>query len=464
MARKNCAGQASFNVTGASGAEAKVTCALTAAMTRTAFLPTLSPHRRWSSTGRRAEAEVVVEALARCGDIKYAGVSEMSFAMRVRGMLQLVLSEARTRRWSRRSSAAAAPTAARARRSAARAARGGRREGGADDAKATGGVLAQDGPQRDASRTGRLRAQPHSSHPAPPPSTGLKDLHGSRCGRPSRTTSCRRPSPSCMRRRRRRRRRLFSRARAPRRPLLPRLAPRPLTSAPLPLRHQSIFLYYCGCSIAGSESIGAATTIGMMEFLQVRAATATTTTTATATATTATATTTTSTTTARSTPLLPRPRAFSSSRTRRSATSDFKVDEATRHFSAANATRRDGGVALRRAPRRPKQAEGGVGAESTRPRRLPGQEAGRLAGEGAAREAEGRQGLDALRVRQLPRPPGVLAAQPAARLEDNKRELTPVPRCVSMLLNDCALRNAKRDTSAEFKKVLADGARSIPVT
>ena len=38
----------------------------------------------------------------------------------------------------------------------------------------------------------------------------------------------------------------------------------------------------------------------------------------------------------------------------------------------------------------------------------------------------------------------------------NKRELTPVPQCVSMLLNDCVLPNAKRDTSAEFKKVLAD--------
>ena len=93
MARKNCVGQATFNVTGASGAEAKVTCALTAAQTRTAFLDAQSAPSLVVD-GPSAKLEVVVEALARCGDIKYAGVSEMSFAMRVRGMLQLVLSEA----------------------------------------------------------------------------------------------------------------------------------------------------------------------------------------------------------------------------------------------------------------------------------------------------------------------------------------------------------------------------------
>ena len=30
---------------------------------------------------------------------------------------------------------------------------------------------------------------------------------------------------------------------------------------------QKIFTYYCGCSIAGSESIASATKIGVMEFL-----------------------------------------------------------------------------------------------------------------------------------------------------------------------------------------------------
>ena len=37
----------------------------------------------------------------------------------------------------------------------------------------------------------------------------------------------------------------------------------------------------------------------------------------------------------------------------------------------------------------------------------------------------------------------------------NKRELTPVPQCMEMMLNECVLPNAKRDQSAAFKAQLA---------
>ena len=160
MARKNCVGQATFNVTGASGAEAKVTCALTAAQTRTAFLDAQSAPSLVVD-GPSAKLEVVVEALARCGDIKYAGVSEMSFAMRVRGMLQLVLSEATDQEVVEEILGGGGAGRRRGRAGRRRGRRGGRREGGSDDAKEVGGVLAQDGAQRDASRTGRASRALH---------------------------------------------------------------------------------------------------------------------------------------------------------------------------------------------------------------------------------------------------------------------------------------------------------------
>ena len=204
--------------------------------------------------GPSAKLEVVVEALARCGDIKYAGVSEMSFAMRVRGMLQLVLSEATDQEVVEEilggggaDGGAGAPV--------------GGAGGAAVDAKAAQmmqkkwvGCWRKMVLNETRLGPGAHTTQPHSSHPALLPLQVLKDLHGYPLWETGCTTSCHRPSRGCRR------------AAAPAAPFLSRAPPRPAALPlppprpspphplpPFPLRHQSIFLYYCGCSIAGSS-------------------------------------------------------------------------------------------------------------------------------------------------------------------------------------------------------------------
>ena len=50
---------------------------------------------------------------------------------------------------------------------------------------------------------------------------------------------------------------------------------------------------------------------------------------------------------------------------------------------------------------------------------------------------------------------GFARANPQWGSKYNKRELTPVPESVQLLLDECILPKAKRDTSYEFKKLLA---------
>ena len=141
---------------------------------------------------------------------------------------------------------------------------------------------------------------------------------------------------------------------------------------------------------------------------------------------------------------------------RRSAT---RTSRSTRRppFSTANATTGDGGV----------RAPSSATPTQTSRRRVSGIHTGR----GASRARSG-----APRRRRAARKPKVdkdltlfefvncLAHLAFWRLNPqhgskyNKRELTPVPQFVSMLLNYCFLPNAKRDTSAEFRKVLAEDA------
>merc|ERR1711965_726450 len=77
---------------------------------------------------------------------------------------------------------------------------------------------------------------------------------------------------------------------------------------------QSIFLHYCGSSVAGSESIGNATKVGLMELLSI----------------------------AKDTDL---------------CTKEFKVDELTRHFTTANsleAVKNSGSSERNKMPKSPK--------------------------------------------------------------------------------------------------------------
>ena len=135
---------------------------------------------------------------------------------------------------------------------------------------------------------------------------------------------------------------------------------------------------------------------------------------------------------------------------------DFKVDEATRHFSTANATQvmaASGSVERHADPN--KQKKGSAGIHTGR-----GASPGKKRGASPAKERPGKPKVDKdLTLFEFVNCLAHLAfwrLNPQHGSKYNKRELTPVPQCVSMLLNDCVLPNAKRDTSAEFKKVLAD--------
>jgi glycosyltransferase involved in cell wall biosynthesis len=168
---------------------------------------------------------------------------------------------------------------------------------------------------------------------------------------------------------------------------------------------QSIFLHYCGSSIAGSESIGSATRVGLMEFLTI----------------------------AKDTDL---------------CTKEFKVDEVTRHFTSANAQ-----TAIANS--------GSSDRNKLKPPKTPKVEAAtsRKAQKAAAVDAQ----LNLFEFINLLVRVAFWRANPQWGSKYNKKDLTPVPESTQILLEECILPKAKRDTSGEFKKVLASDASTQAV-
>ena len=167
---------------------------------------------------------------------------------------------------------------------------------------------------------------------------------------------------------------------------------------------QSIFLHYCGSSVQGSESIGNATKVGLMEFLTI----------------------------AKDTDL---------------CTKEFKIDELTRHFSSANAEAAiaNSGSADRhklKSARSPGDKKDKPSAKATTSRQ-------------AKKEATADMQLNLFEFINCLVRVAFWRCNPQWGSKYNKKDLTPVPESTQILLEECILPKAKRDTSGEFKKVLA---------
>ena len=180
---------------------------------------------------------------------------------------------------------------------------------------------------------------------------------------------------------------------------------------------QAIFLYYCGASIAGSENIGNATRIGLMEMLSV----------------------------AKDCDI---------------CTKEFKIDELTRHFTTANSQAK---VATSGSSERNKAPKfGTIGGQMTvRDKALKAQQDRKVTdsskGARVAKEVDAQLNLFEF-INLLVRI-AFWRANPQWGSKYNKKDLTPVPESTQILLEECILPNARRDTSGEFKKVLqADAA------
>ena len=90
LEEKGCLGTRSIDMTEASGLTVTHKSALADLQARHAFLDTQNPEDL--AVGKPSyELSCIMEALARCGDKKYASIMEMSFAARVRAMLENVL-------------------------------------------------------------------------------------------------------------------------------------------------------------------------------------------------------------------------------------------------------------------------------------------------------------------------------------------------------------------------------------
>ena len=190
-----------------------------------------------------------------------------------------------------------------------------------------------------------------------------------------------------------------------------------------------IFTFYCGSSIAGSESIASATRIGVMEFLQF----------------------------AKDTDI---------------CTKEYKVEDLTRQFYVANtqATMAKSSSADRN--KMPKKGAGKGGVKKANAAAAAGKKSPEGAKKANAKKkagAAGGQGLKESTVevdQQLTLYEFVNAvvrigfwrANPQWGSKYNKRELTPVPESVTLMLEELVLPKAKRDTSYEFKKVRERGA------
>ena len=178
----------------------------------------------------------------------------------------------------------------------------------------------------------------------------------------------------------------------------------------------SIFTYYCGSSIAGSASIASATRIGVMEFLQF----------------------------AKETEI---------------CTKEYKVEDLTRQFYVANtqATMASSSSADRNKMPKKGAGKGGVkkaaGAKAVGGKKSPPKKGGK--GKEEPKQAEVDQQLTLYEFVNCVVRIAFWRANPQWGSKYNKRELTPVPESVTLLLEEIVLPRAKRDMSGEFKKVLA---------
>ena len=93
LEEKGCLGTRSIDTTEASGLQVTHKSSLSDLQARHAFLDTQDPEAL--AVGKPSyELPCIMEALARCGDKKYSTIMEMSFASRVRSMVQNVLGQA----------------------------------------------------------------------------------------------------------------------------------------------------------------------------------------------------------------------------------------------------------------------------------------------------------------------------------------------------------------------------------
>lgn len=194
---------------------------------------------------------------------------------------------------------------------------------------------------------------------------------------------------------------------------------------------QLIFVHYCGSSVQGSASIGNATKIGLMEMLTFATDAGI-------------------------------------------CTPDFKVDELTRHFWVSNmeaALAASGSADRHRMspPGRPTSARRASPSRTMSPSRSMASPRSGASGSphglrrGSAAKATADQQLNLCEFINFLVRVAFWRANPQWGLKHNRRELTPVPESVEILLEECVLPRAKRDTSAEFRKALAADAATLSV-
>ena len=327
LEEKGCLGTRSIETTEASGLQVTHKSSLSDLQARHAFLDTQDPELL--AVGQPDYTlGCMMEALARCGDKKYSTIMEMSFASRVRSMVQNVLGQATEMEVITEAVASEAS------------------EGAADfDEKV-----------KEAQRKNWLVCWRNMT---------FKDLHGF--------------------------------------PLWETQLHDVLQGAFPEL--QSIFLHYCGSSVSGSDSIGNATKVGLMEMLTI----------------------------AKDTDL---------------CTKEFKVDELTRHFCSANAEAAiaaSGSSDRHKMKGKAKEADAqvkGIGISAPTSRQ-------------AKKDATADMQLNLFEFINFLVRTAFWRANPQWGSKYNKKDLTPVPESTQILLEECILPKAKRDTSGEFKKVLA---------
>ena len=126
-------------------------------------------------------------------------------------------------------------------------------------------------------------------------------------------------------------------------------------------------------------------------------------------------------------------------------TKEFKVDELTRHFSTANA---EAAIANSGSADRKK-------LKSDRPDTQKSARAPAATSRQAKKDATADMQLNLFEFINFLVRVAFWRCNPQWGSKYNKKDLTPVPESTQILLEECILPKAKRDTSGEFKKVLA---------
>ena len=177
----------------------------------------------------------------------------------------------------------------------------------------------------------------------------------------------------------------------------------------------AIFTFYCGASIQGSATIASATRIGVMEFLQF----------------------------AKDTEI---------------CNKEFKVENLTQQFYLANtqASMKNSSSADRK--KMPKKGGAKKAGGDKKAAGSPGKKKPGAKGKEEPKQAEVDQQLTLYEFVNCMVRIGFWRANPQWGSKFNKKELTPVPESVQLLLEEFVLPRAKRDTSNEFKKLLAADA------